>query len=86
MNEISVATANNALSAWKKTQNELPISVPDASYGPNGQVLLFWSKSAHYLEMEIESGGNIYSFYKNKITGDVWDSEGLENEIFAMSY
>ena len=30
--------------------------------------------------MEIESGGNIYYFYKNRITGDVLDNEGLEIE------
>lgn len=86
--EIEPQTAAFAWDTWGLLNNTLSkaLSVPDASYGPDGQFLFIWDKGEHHLELEIEPSGQAYFFYRNRSSGALWDSdykvgEPLSHEI-----
>ena len=75
--EIMPQTAKLAWKAWTQVNGAFSrtLSVPDASYGPDGQFLFIWDRDEHHLELEIEQGGGAYFFYRNRISGAVWGSD-----------
>ena len=60
------------------------LSVPDASYGPDGQFLFLWDKGEHHLELEIEPSGAGYFFYRNRTSGTLWDYDYKIGDTFAL--
>lgn len=47
------------------------LPVPDASVGPEGQILLIWDNADHHLELETTVEGASL-FYANRSTGSWW--------------
>ncbi|MHB9026209.1 MAG: hypothetical protein ACYC7E_18885 [Armatimonadota bacterium] len=69
-----------ALNAWNlvskaisETKGLLP--VPDASYGPEGEILYTWDKGSQHMEIEITTEQTAELFYYNRETGQQWYSE-----------
>lgn len=73
---ITSQTAGFAWEAWTLLNEVLSnaIAVPDASYGPDKQFLFLWDRAEHHLELEIEPDGAAYFFYRNRLSGTVWDN------------
>ncbi len=75
--EITHETGILARKALETIHGSMPQSftMPDASYGPNGQILFFWDMNEHHLELEIAPDCPGYFFYRNRTSGIVWDSD-----------
>ncbi len=75
--ELSQNSASLAWLSWnqlrKATFNSLP--VPDACPGPDGQLLFTWDKDEHHFELEIFPGGEGEFFYRNRVSGELWEAE-----------
>ena len=74
---ISPQTATLAWNAWKHISDENGKSLPepDASSGPNGELLYTWDKGEHHLELELFADGRAEFFYRNRKTGKLWEAE-----------
>ncbi len=75
--EIAPETAELAWSTWNLLSRTLAqtLMVPDASCGPDDQMLFLWDKDEHHLGLEIEATGNGYFFYRNRASGALWDMD-----------
>ena len=75
--DLSLMSALLAWKAWNDLKaasgNLLP--VPDASPGPDDQVLYTWNNGEHYLELEVFPEGSAEFFYRNRESGQLWEYE-----------
>lgn len=73
----SETTALLAWNAWIDLNKALGqrLTVPDAAYGPNGELFYTWDNEAHHLELEIPAEGPAEFFYRHRGTGRLWEAE-----------
>ncbi len=75
--ELSSETASLAWRTWnqlrKATSYALP--VPDACPGPDNQLLYTWDNTEHHFEVEIFPEGTGEFFYRNRVSGQLWEAE-----------
>jgi hypothetical protein len=86
---ISRKTAKLAFDAWCKLWDfsGRRLSVPDACPGSSAQLLYTWDKGEHHLELEIFPDGKGEFFYRNRISGELWDYEyKAKNPIPAVVF
>ena len=74
---VARATADQAWHAWDRLRAALGdrLPVPDACPGPDGQLLLAWERSPHYLELEVFPAAPAEFFYRNESSGDLWETD-----------
>lgn len=74
--EISESTLGLAQRVLKLTQQPLlaDLQIPDASYR-EGYFLFFWDKGKHHFEIEISPDNTVDFFYRNRLTGELWNQE-----------
>lgn len=53
----------------------LGLPIPAACTGPDGQVCYVWDNNEHHLEIEFIPDSPIEFFYRNRETGECFDSE-----------
>ena len=71
---ISPILAESALELWWEVWFSTggQLNVPDASPGPNGELLYVWKQREHYLSVETHDQGPAEFFYRNTKTGEIW--------------
>jgi hypothetical protein len=71
---ISPILAHRALELWWKLWCSMggQLNVPDASPGPNRELLYVWNQGEHYLSVETQAEGLAEFFYRNAKTGEIW--------------
>jgi hypothetical protein len=71
-----------AWKAWNQLRTVTPcLLVPDASPGPDGQVLYTWDHEQDYLELEIFPSGAAEFFYRNRASGQLWGYDYKVGEL-----
>ncbi len=72
---LSQDMADISLEVWKKLRYAVRgcLEVPSAMPGPDNQLMYTWRHGDHYFELEIVPGGTAEFFYKNRLTGELWE-------------
>jgi hypothetical protein len=84
--EISASTADAASKMWQVLKQMPPagtgkaLPVPDASPGPDGELLYVWNKDEHHFELEFIPGAPMEFFYRNRNTGAIWGTVYSQGE------
>lgn len=75
--DLDNETASLAWKAWNQlravTAYSLP--VPDSCPEPDNRLLYTWDKAEHHFELEIFPEGTGEFFYRNRASGQLWESE-----------
>ena len=69
--------------AWQNLSKTIPIFVPDAAAGPNGEFIYAWDKNEHHLELEIFPDGVAELFYRNRISSQLWDADYKSGQVIT---
>ncbi len=85
--EISPPMIDLAWSAWialrDATSPTLPI--PDACPGPDGELLYTWDREEHHFEAEVFPSGAVEFFYRNRLTDELWEHDGMIDDPIPES-
>lgn len=75
--DIDIQTGEFAWIAWNYLSDAMlnRLSVPDACPGVNGQLLYTWDRDEHHLEIEIFPRASAEFFYRNRISGQLWEDD-----------
>src|SRR5205809_6924017 len=73
---ICKPTMARTLEAWGRLAAAAKgLPAPDATPGPDGQVLYTWDRDRHHLELEILPAGPAEFFYRDRRSGGLWECE-----------
>jgi len=80
----SEARASIAYSIWEYLNKTIiKLEVPDIGVGPNDQLMYIWDNGPHHFELEMLSDGTNEIFYRNRVTGELWNSSYTENGVIS---
>ena len=80
---ISRGLAKLALTIWWRLDASVhgtDLTIPDASPGPNGELLYTWKRGPHYLSLEMADGVAAEFFYQHRESGETWHHEHNPDE------
>jgi hypothetical protein len=73
---ITARVARLAWTAWTALSDSTgnALLVPDASPGPDGQLLYTWDRDEHHLELEVFADAPAEFFYENEASGEAGEA------------
>jgi hypothetical protein len=82
---VTPAIAELAWAAWDQLSGYMEggLAVPNASPGPDGQLLFSWEREPQYLELELFPDRPGEFCYRNDHTGALWEREWRVGEPIA---
>jgi hypothetical protein len=80
---LEATTASAAMKSWKalSTASDKKLPVPDASVGPDGQLMYTWDRGGHHFELEIFPDGSGEFFYFNRHTNEMWGYDYVAGDV-----
>ena len=74
---LTQGMADQSWALWKQLHSAMDgeLEVPSAMPGPNNELMYTWRHGDHYGELEIFPDDRAEFFYKNRLTGELWDAD-----------